>query len=494
MNTLLRSVLAAALFAALLVFAASLSGCDLLDPSKVENPDVTQDDFLSFPDPMASWLRGMERQVALALNNQQNNLENGYIPTAEIASDNYVNTATFFNQFLDGLTIDNTDDTFETALQEIADLRESAEFGLGTVAAADENTTDAQRAELHFYKGMAHLLSGEIWHAVPADSGGAAVPSAEQFAIAVQSFESALGLNPGRVDYAIALARTHRNLGDRAAARAAAEAAIAADPDFLRFARYDFTNNLENDIQLAMFGRPQNDLQPLPRLDFLDPKFSNTAEPNANDDQEADIAYLKGEEAFLILAEAQLADGDLGGAQATLRDLLGVVAGRKKASFSDADDPRENQDGSPRPTGDDWLVAASPSAPFRDGLMLDRDGFVTVPVISGTSVTVDRIDALADLDDALELLYLMRQEIFIGEGRRMVDLGIKWAVPFEELLVNPNVSDGDPASFGQVPDFLPADEMDAFVVDEDARTVTILHDLNRILVENKASDLVLPFH
>ena len=190
MNTLLRSFLAAALFAALLLAAATFAGCDLLDPSDVQNPDVTQDDFLNFPDPMTSWLRGMERQGALALNNQQNDLETGYIPAAEIASDNYVNTATFFNQFLDGLTIDNTDDTFETALQEIADLRESAEFGLTTVAAADETTTDAQRAELHFYKGMAHLLSGEIWHAAPADSGGAAVPSAEQFAIAASSFMS----------------------------------------------------------------------------------------------------------------------------------------------------------------------------------------------------------------------------------------------------------------------------------------------------------------
>jgi tetratricopeptide (TPR) repeat protein len=494
MNTLLRSVLAAALFAAALVFTASVSGCDLLDPSDVQNPDVTQDDFLNFPDPMASWLRGMERQVALALNNQQNDLEDGYIPTAEIASDNYTNTNTFFNQFLDGLTIDNTDDTFETAMQEIADLRESAEFGLSTVVPADANTTDAQRAELHFYKGVAHLLTGEIWHSAPADSGGAAVPSAEQFAIAAASFESALDLAPERVDYRIALARTHRNLGDRAAARAAAEAAIAAEPDFLRFARYDFTNNLENDIQLAMFGRPQNDLQPLPRLDFLDPKFSNTAEPNVNDDQEADLAYIKGEEAFLILAEAQLADGDLAGAQATLRDLLGVVEDRKRASFDDSDDPRENQDGSARPTGADWLVAASPDAPFRDGLLLDRSANITVPVISGTSVTADRIDALADLDEALELLYLMRQEIFIGEGRRMVDLGIKWAVPFEEILVNPNISDGDPAASGQVPDFLPAGEMDAFTVDEEARTITILHNLNRVLVENKASDLVLPFH
>ncbi len=494
MNTLLRSVLAAVLFGALLVFAASFAGCDLLDPRSVENPNVTEDDFLNFPDPMASWLRGMERQIALALNNQQNDLETGYLPAAEIASDNYANTATFFNQFLDDLTIDNTDDTFETALQEISDLRESAEFGLTRVAAADENTTDAQRAELHFYKGMAHLLTGEIWHSAPADSGGAAVPSSEQFAIAVASFDEALALDPGRVDYTVALARTYRNLGDRAAARTAAEAAIAADPDFARFARYDFTNNLENDVQLAMFGRPQNDLQPLPRLDFLDPKFSNSAAPNVNDDQEADVAYIKGEEAFLILAEAQLADGDLAGAQATLTDLLGVVEGRKRATFSDADDPRLNLGGSARPTGSDWLVAASPEAPFRDGLMLDRSERITVPVISGTSVTADRIAALAGLDEALELLYLLRQEIFIGEGRRMMDLGIKWAVPFAELLVNPNISEDDAAASGLVPDFLPAVEMDAFVVDEDARTVTILHDLNRILVENKASDLVLPLH
>jgi len=494
MNMLLRSFFAAALFGILLLAAASFAGCDLLDPSDVENPDVTEDDFLNFPDPMASWLRGMERQVALALNNQQNDLETGYLPAAEIASDNYVNTATFFNQFLDDLTIDNTDNTFEISLQEIADLRESAEFGLSTVAPADANTSEPQLAELHFYKGMAHLLTGEIWHSAPADSGGVAVPSAEQFRIAVASFDEARALNPARIEYAIALARTHRNLGDRAAARAAAEEAIAADPDLLRFARYDFTNNLENDMQLAMFGRPQNDLQPLPRLDFLDPKFSNDAQPNVNDDQDADVAYIKGEEAYLILAEAQLADGDLAGAQATLTDLLAVVEGRKRVEFDDSDDPRENQDGSARPAGGDWLVAASPEAPFRDGLILDRSGLVTVPVISGTSVTADRIAALADLDDALELLYLMRQEIFIGEGRRMVDLGIKWAVPFEEILVNPNISDGDPAGSGVVPDFLPAGEMDAFTVDEEARTVTILHNLNRVLVENKASELVLPFH
>ncbi|MDX1531496.1 MAG: hypothetical protein R3362_08215 [Rhodothermales bacterium] len=487
-----RSALAA--LALVLALSAGGAGCDLVDPTDVRNPNVSEDDFLDFPDPMASWLRGMERQMSLALNNQQNDLEDGYVPTAEIASDNYTNTATFFNQFLDGLTIDNTDDTFETALQELSDLRETAEFGLRRVAAADENTTDAQLADLQFFRGISHLYIGEIWHQAPADSGGAAVPSAEQFRIAAEAFGEALALDPGRVDVHIALARTYRNLGDRDGARAQAEAAIATDPDFVRFARYDFVNNLENDIQLALFGRPQNDLQPLPRLDFLDPKFSVTAAPNPGDDQEADLAYVKGEEAFLVLAEVQLAEGDLAGAQATMRDLLDLVASRKRATFDDSDDLRLNTDDSPRPTGDGWLVRACPECPFRDGLILDRSEFVTVPVISGTSVTADRVDALDDLDEALELLYLLRQEIFIAEGRRMMDLGIKWAIPFEEILVNPNIDESDPGASGLVPGFLPAGEMDAFTFDPETQTVTVLHDLNRILVENKESDLVLPFH
>lgn len=479
------------------VSSAALAACDLVDPTGVENPNVSEDDFLNFPDPMASWLRGMERQMALALNNQNNDLESSYLATAEIASDNYVNTATFFNQFMDGLTIDPADNDIEVPLREFHDLRSTALFGLRRVAAADETTTDDQLAELHFFNGVAHLYIGEIWHLAPADSGGVPVPSADHFARAAAAFDQALALSSDaakRVGYQIVLARTHRNLGNRAEARAAAEAAIAADPDYVRFAFYDFINNPENDMQLAIFGRPQNDLQPLPRLDVLDPKFFNSAEPNSVDDQYADVAFVKAEEAYLILAEAQLADGDLAGARATMDDLLALVASRPRRALRDGDDPRENRDESARPNAADWKVAAAPGAPLRGGLVRSRTESVPVPVISGTTVGATDVAALVDLDAALRLLYLVRQEVFIAEGRRMMDLGIKWPVPQDEILVNENIAEGDPATEPVIPAFLPAAEMDAFTLDADARTVTILHDLNAVLVENKASPLVLPFH
>lgn len=496
--TVMRSYFRSALAAVVLTAAlAAYAGCDLVDPTGVENPNVTEDDFLNFPDPMASWLRGMERQMSLALNNQNNDLESSILATAEIASDNYVNTATFFNQFMDGLVIDPSDNDVEIPLRELHDLRSTALFGLRRVAAADETTTDDQLAELHFFNGIAHLYLGEIWHLAPADSGGVPIPSADQFARAVAAFEQAIALTTDaskRTGYQLALARTYRNLGDHDAARAAAQAVLDANPDYLRFATYDFINNPENDMQLAIFGRPQNDLQPLPRLDVLDPKFFNSAEPNSVDDQYADVAYLKGEEAFLILAEAQLADGDLDGAKATLGDLLAVVASRPRTSLRDADEPRRNRDGSARPDGADWAVASSPDAPFRTGLVRSRSASVPVPVISGTTLEAADVEALSSTDDALALLYLLRQEIFIAEGRRMMDLGIKWPVPQDEILVNANINDGDPATLPVVPDFLPASEMDAFTIDADARTVTILHDLNQILVANKESPLVFPFH
>ena len=492
MRALLRSSLVAVLLA-----TASIAGCDLIDPTGVENPNVTEDDFLAFPDPMTSWLRGLERQMALALNNRNNDVESSYIASAEIASDNYINTSTFFNQFFDGLTIDPADDDLENPLRELHDLRSTAEFGLRRVAVADETTTDDQLAELHFFNGIASLYLGEIWHLAPADSGGVPLPSADHFARAVASFDLAVSLSTDAqktVGYQLALARTYRNLGDVSAARAAAQGVLDADPDYLRFATYDFINNPENDMQLALFGRPQNDLQPLPRLDVLDPKFFNSAEPNVVDDQYADIAYLKAEEAYLILAEAQLAGSDVSGAKATLTDLLARVTSRQRTTFRDADEPRENRDGSARPNGADWTVASSPGAPQRAGLVRARSASLPVAVISGTTVVADDIDAVSTVDEALALLYLLRQEIFLAEGRRMMDLGIKWAVPLDEILVNVNITDGDPATQPVIPAFLPTTEMDAYTLDAGARTVTILHDLNAVLAANKTSPLVLPFH
>ena len=45
-----------------------------------------------------------------------------------------------------------------------------------------------------------------------------------------------------------------------------------------------------------------------------------------------------------------------------------------------------------------------------------------------------------------------------------------------------------------LPPFLPGDtQMDAFTLNTAARTVTIRHDLNRVLAANRSSTLVVPF-
>ena len=227
---------------------------------------------------------------------------------------------------------------------------------------------------------------------------------------------------------------------------------------------------------------------------FLDPKYFNTAQPNLRgDDEDADVAYLKSEEAFLILAEVQAAENDIPGAQATLKSLLEIVSARPTERLADVTEGRTHDAPGSRPNTSDWGIAASPDDPVRMGLVVDRAEESSFPTISGTSVTDELIDAAATQDEMLELIYLMRQEIFIAEGRRMTDLGIKWPVPRDEATSNANINEGDPATEAQIPDFLPANEMDAFEIDETTREATILHNLNRILVQNKASDLVMPF-
>jgi hypothetical protein len=95
----------------------------------------------------------------------------------------------------------------------------------------------------------------------------------------------------------------------------------------------------------------------------------------------------------------------------------------------------------------------------------------------------------------VEVVYLMRQEIFLAEGRRQADLGIRMPVAQTEILANPRTRDGEPYTRAQVGTFIPlAFEMDAFTYDQAARTAVIRHDMNRVLVTNRTSPFVLPFH
>lgn len=73
----------------------------------------------------------------------------------------------------------------------------------------------------------------------------------------------------------------------------------------------------------------------------------------------------------------------------------------------------------------DWKVRASSEDKFIEGLVLNRSkGLITVPAVSGTSVDADRMRN-AFGKDFLELVYLLRQEVFFAEGRRFSDLGMR---------------------------------------------------------------------
>src|SRR5690606_24300448 len=120
---------------------------------------------------------------------------------------------------------------------------------------------------------------------------------------------------------------------------------------------------------------------------------------------------------------------------------------------------------------------------------------VAVPIVSGTSVTPAMLADATDEESLLELLYLMRQEIFVLEGRRMSDLGIRFPVAMQEAESNGNVGPGSQYLQAQLPSFIPLNrELDAFDYQDGETLVVIHHNMNRVLVENRTSSAVLPFH
>jgi tetratricopeptide (TPR) repeat protein len=458
-------------------------GCDLLDPTEVINPNLTKDNILKTENPMTGWVLGLERQLAIVLNEQ--------LTIAEIASDNYDNTATYFNQNLDPLNLIFTDTDINLLQFTIADLRESAVFGLTEVKAADPKTTVEQEAELYFYKGYAELLAGELFVALPAEPNGAALPPTENLNLAIEDFKQALALTAeadSKASYNLALARAYHRLGDKTNAAAHATAAIASNPAYTRFVRFDNPQGLTSDMELGLFDRNTfDDLQPLPRLDFLDPKYHGAGSVDQP------VAIQKIEEAHLILAEVALADNSLAQAKTHLKNTLVAVNSRPRETFSDIADGRTQDNAGSRPNKADILVAASAADPLLPGLVLERQApAVTVPAVSGTSLTALQIDLLLSVDAALEKLYLMRQEIFIAEGRRMADLGIRFPVSEVESLSNSNITTAN--TTGYAPAFVKDKPLDAFTYNAATKTAVITVNMNKVLVENKTSPDVLPFH
>ncbi|MEO9482119.1 MAG: hypothetical protein ABJG47_01680 [Ekhidna sp.] len=470
----------------IILFLATLviNSCDLVDPTEVVNPNVTEGTIIGTPNSTSLWLVGLDRQLALTYNE--------ILVIAALASDNYVNTQTFFNQTFDILDIRFNDADVNALALDISDLRNSADVGINAIHPGDSESTDAQLAELHFFRGWAFLLGGEIFKTLPAVGGEAALPAATHLANAIADFQAAEALDATNAGYKLALARAYYFTGDKANAVIKANEAIAADAAYLRNVEWDAVNGAasDSDLQDALQDRGNfDDLQPLPSLDFLDPKayaVSSTLE--------APIPILKIEEAHLILAEAEISDADLPGANQKMKDVIALVGTRATATFDDSVEGRTNDATTStfnRPDVTTVTVGYAGEAQ-RAGLVLNRlAGDITIPVISGTSLVDADIDALVTEDDYLEALYLMRQEIFIAEGRRWMDLGIKLPVSEVEQLSNTNITASDIEA--AVPAFLPTD-MDAITYDAGAGTCVITHNVNAILAANKTNAAVLPFH
>ena len=238
-----------------------------------------------------------------------------------------------------------------------------------------------------------------------------------------------------------------QTLGDKVNAVKYASNVLTLSTDFTKQVTFDGENNVISSIQGYIYG---TNFQPLPRLDFLDPKYFQTKAKEARP-----ICIAKAEEPYLILAEAALADNDVNGAKGFLKTLLTLVSNRPVAiDINDQLEGRYNGGYKEYPNSSEYRVAASSEDEFRSGLVLDRQSphLISVPYISGTSVTEEMIDAPTTVDGLLEVLYLMRQEIFMAEGRRAADLGIRFPVCETEAANTPSAAEYTTA---QIPSFIP---------------------------------------
>lgn len=455
-------------------------GCDLIDGTSVTNPNLTLEEATASPNSATSWLAGVDRRTALVMNS--------FLTTAEITSDNVENKNTFFNQNVNGGTIRPIDTDIENTNFQFARLREQAKYGLEVVI--PENDPDAAgtavEAEFHFYLGYAHLLAAENMTSLPAEPVGVPQTPTTHFQAAISAFNAANSV-VADPSYDLALARAQYGLGNKTEAVSFAESFLANAPaDYVRYIEFDGVNGPTSTVQNAVYERQSfNDLQPLPRLDFLDPKYGDL--PGT---EQSPIAMLKAEEAHLIIAEAQLSDNNLLGAADTMSDIIALVDSRPKRDFNETEENRRGNPGNPeqRPNSSDFEVRADENSPFKSGLILDRTAATNVPTISGTSVTdQDILDVITDNTELLRLVYLMRQEIFYLEGRRMFDLGIRWPVSNVEALNNENVTDADLQPV--IPSYIPSPfvTMNEYVSDFDTFEVTMAVDMNRVIAEQRGN-------
>ncbi|MFA5669385.1 MAG: hypothetical protein WC967_09075 [Balneolaceae bacterium] len=456
----------------LIIVTAFSFSCDLIDGTNVQNPNLTLDEAASQDNAAKSWVNGLKQRTAI--------LYNDLVVVAELTSDNYVNKASYFNQNVDNGTFRDTDTDFNDVARNVGKLREQALFGLSTILENDTNAKGTElEAEMHFYNGWSHLIAGEYFTSLPAEKIGAPKSPNDHFQLAIDAFTKANSVVPN-TSYDLALARVYYNMGNKTQAVSFANKVITADDEFVRYVEYDGINGPTNEMEDAVYSRQSfNDLQPLPRLDFLDPKYGDLGGTT-----ESPIALQKAEEAYLIVAEAQLKDSQLPNAKITLTNLLTLVDSRPKRDIDDTEEGRKGTAGvEVRPNASTFIVRVSATRPFLSNLVLDRTATTNIPTLSGTSLDAADIIAAPNMDETLRLVYLLRQEIFFGEARRMVDLGVRWPVSEIEALNNTSVTDADRKPV--IPSYIPSNygDMDAFTVSGNEVTITV--DMNEVLATQK---------
>ena len=469
----------------LLLGALAAGGCDAIDPTGVNNPTTTDEDLAQATNPTEALLPGLRAQFA--------RLINAYV-VAEVVTDNYSIHGTGLIQTLDAPNevtpdiMNSTGTSANAVYWNVQELRALADFVIDEIAPNDAGAPPELVAEAHYYRGMAYLTMGEVFSFVPHEEDGTPQPADAALAHAVSDLQAAKSFGP-QAD--AGLARAHRLLGDRGAAAAAANTVLTTAPDLLFAPPYD-AGSISNTPVAFLVLRALQEMQPLPRLDFLDPKYTERTSP---------IPIAKAEEMHLILAEVALASGDLAGAGGHLAGAIRLAGTRGTVTFDDIDE-RRNGDLSLRPRNSEIVVRADAASPYRAGLVLDRpsDG-LAIPHVSGTSLDADSVSALSGTSELWHALWLARQEILFLEGRRLADLGIKLPMMLREIDQNPNISEGGPGTLPVVPGFIPGSPryaMDLYspveLYDGDGpdasllqTTVTIGVDMNRVLTVNNAS-------
>lgn len=462
-----------------LLALSAVAGCDFLDPTDVENPRTTEDDLAQAENPTSSLLPGLRAQMA--------RLVASTTVVSEVVSDNFSIHGTGLQKGWDTPSqiqpsLNNSTGTATGLYWNAQELKALATFVIEDIAPNDATADAADVAEAHYYRGMAYLMLAENFTAAPVEADGAPVSASGLLDLAVADLGQAAAFGPATD---AALARAHRWRGDAAAATTAANAVLSADPQFVMLQEYD-ANSVENTPHAYLVLRALQEMQPLPRLDFLDPKYLLRTQG---------IAVAKAEEMYLILAEIALANSDVPEAQTQLRAAINLALSRGMTTFDD-NDQRLNADLSIRPRDASIEVRADASSPYRAGLVLSRPGVVDQPVVSGTSLDPDSVFALPTEAELWHALHLARQEILFLEGRRMADLGIRLPMMQREIDANPNISEGDPGTTVVVPAYLPPeDRMDRFDpaspydASENLTTtqITIEFDVNAILVANGVS-------